>query len=72
MYKYISLKYTDPVYIAVRKQMADTYKLMRKDNPAMARLLYKLNKRVECDMNKAVEDYFFNGDSDSGLNVLFK
>lgn len=36
--RYISSKHSNPVVQKSRKQLADTYRIIRRDNPAMARL----------------------------------
>lgn len=52
--KYISSKTYDPIVIKIRKQMAESYRLMRKDNVRLARLVYKTNKGIEIELNKMV------------------
>lgn len=61
MYKYISSKHTDPNYKAIRKQLADSYRLMRRDNKAIARLVYKINKRVERQICNSITNGIMNG-----------
>ncbi len=39
-----NLIFTDEVRAKIRKDMADLYRKVRKDNPAMARLLFKREK----------------------------
>lgn len=67
---YVSSKHSDPCVKLARKQLADSYRLMRRDNAAITRLVYRHAKAVERELVGKITDSVMNGTGEGGLCSL--
>ncbi len=64
-----TVKYTRLKGYAERNEVARIYRRLRKESPAMARLLWRRNRAVSKELDAYFSDRIMNGSTDNGCSL---